>query len=239
MKSVFLLLGLLLTANIGYAHEDILLNDGWGYRPISDPGQAVKDTPVTLPHTWNANYVTGTYYNRETMVYSRMLEVTPQMTGKRLFLYFEGVNSVADVFVNRQTVGQHKGGYTAFCLEITDYVKAGSNDLQVWVNNAFRTDVLPISGDFNVYGGIHRPCHLIVAEQDCISPLFYASPGVLVHQKKVSQQQAEIIVETLLSLKSGKQGLRLRTSVTDRQGKVVALGETEASGNRVSQSMTI
>ncbi len=239
MKSVFLLFGLLLTANIGYAHEDILLNDGWGYRPISDPGQAVKDTPVTLPHTWNANYVTGTYYNRETMVYSRMLEVTPQMTGKRLFLYFEGVNSVADVFVNRQSVGQHKGGYTAFCLEITDYVKAGSNDLQVWVNNAFRTDVLPISGDFNVYGGIHRPCHLIVTEQDCISPLFYASPGVLVHQVKVSEQQAEIAIETILSLKSGKKKLRLRTSVTDRQGRVVASGETTADGERVRQPMAL
>ena len=239
MKSVFLLLGLLLTATIGYAHEDILLNDGWGYRPISDPGQAVKDTPVTLPHTWNANYVTGTYYNRETMVYSRMLEVTSQMTGKRLFLYFEGVNSVADVFVNRQSVGQHKGGYTAFCLEITDYVKAGSNDLQVWVNNAFRTDVLPISGDFNVYGGIHRPCHLIVTEQDCISPLFYASPGVLVHQVRVSEQQAEIAIETILSLKSGKKKLRLRTSVTDRQGRVVASGETAADGERVRQPMTL
>jgi beta-galactosidase len=95
MKKALLLLGLLLTATIGYAHEDILLNDGWGYRPISDPGQKVKDTPVTLPHTWNANYVAGTYYNRETMVYSRTLEVTPLMAGKRLFLYFAGVNSVA------------------------------------------------------------------------------------------------------------------------------------------------
>lgn len=48
------------------AHEDILLNEGWAYRPISDPNWTVKDIAVTLPHTWNANYLTGTYYNRET-----------------------------------------------------------------------------------------------------------------------------------------------------------------------------
>lgn len=75
------------------------------------------------------------------------------------------------------------GGYTAFCTEITDQVKDGENDLEVWVSNAYRTDVLPISGDFNVYGGIHRPCHLIITENNCISPLFFASSGVFVHQK--------------------------------------------------------
>lgn len=64
------------------------------------------------------------------------------------------------------------GGYTAFCTEITDQVEDGENDLEVWVSNAYRTDVLPISGDFNVYGGIHRPCHLIITENNCISPLF-------------------------------------------------------------------
>jgi beta-galactosidase len=239
MKKSLLILSLLLTALISSAHEDILLNDGWAYRPISDPNWTVKDVPVTLPHTWNANYVSGTYYNRETMVYSRELEVTKAMQDRRLFLYFEGVNSVADVYVNRQTVGLHKGGYTAFCLEITDAVKPGENDLQVWVSNAFRTDVLPISGDFNVYGGIHRPCHLIVTEQDCISPLFYASPGVLVHQDKVSEQQAEITVETILSLKSGKQGLHVRTSVLDAQGKVIAIKEDAAKDDHLKQPITI
>ena len=67
------------------------------------------------------------------IVYQRNLEVTPAMKDKRLFLYFEGVNSAADVFINYKTVGQHYGGYTTFCLEITDYVKSGNNDLEVWV----------------------------------------------------------------------------------------------------------
>lgn len=240
MRTSFSLLLTLFTLFSAHALEDVSLNHGWKYRPVSDPNWTVKDREVQLPHTWNAVYQKGTtHYNRETMVYSRNLDVTPEMAGKRLFLYFEGVNSVADVFVNRQTVGQHKGGYTAFCFEITDYVKPGKNDIQVWASNAFRTDVLPISGDFNVYGGIHRPCHLLITEQNCITPLFYASSGVLVHQKKIDQANAEIVVETRLSLKDQGRNLRLRTSVCDRQGKVVATHEAPVSGERVEQPMQI
>ena len=242
MKRICYLL-LLLTATIaGQARnerKELLLNDAWTIRPISDPTPTAKSVAVTLPHTWNATYTKGTHYNRETMVYSRTLAVTPQMAEGRLFLYFEGVNSVADVFVNRKTIGQHKGGYTAFCLEITDHVHIGDNTIEVWAGNAFRTDVLPISGDFNVYGGIHRPVHLIVTGKDCISPLFYGSPGVLVHQNKANEAQAAITVETILSLKSGKQGLSLYAQVTDMQGRLVASGEAAANSDCVSLPMTI
>ena len=130
---------------------DTVINEGWTVSPISDTNKKAERKPVALPHTWNAAYDDGKrHYNRETMVYRRKLNVTPEMEGRRLFLYFEGVNSVADVYVNRRTAGSHKGGYTAFCIEITDFVKPGENSLEVWAGNALRTDVLPISGDFNV-----------------------------------------------------------------------------------------
>lgn len=240
MRRIVSVLCLLLVAVGISAHQDIVLNEGWSYRPVSDPNWNVKDTPVVLPHTWNANYIEGTTaYNRETMVYSRDLELTEKMCEKRLFLYFEGVNSVADVFVNRQTVGQHRGGYTAFCFEITDFIKPGMNDLQVWVNNSFNTEVLPISGDFNVYGGIHRPCHLLIKDKDCISPLFYASPGVLVHQRKVNGEQVDITVETLLSLKGNRNNLLLRTTILDADGNTVTQQTVRAEGKSVRQEMTI
>jgi len=218
----------------------ILLDKGWSYKPITNLNKNSKLTPVNIPHTWNAHYVKGTYsYNREMMVYRRSLEVTPDMEGKRLFLYFEGVNSVANVFVNKKTVGTHLGGYTAFCLEITDNVQSGSNSLDVWVSNAFRTDVLPISGDFNVYGGIHRPCYLIVTEKNCISPLFHASPGVFIHQHHVSENVADITIESILSLKDIKPGLALKTKLTDADGRIIASAETTVSEESIKQSFKI
>ena len=221
------LLGGVLVSLVAKADDNprtfILLDKGWGYRPVSDTGLKSSMKQVTVPHTWNANYIPGTRsYNREMMVYRRDLEITPDMKDKRLFLYFEGVNSSATVLVNNKSVGSHKGGYTAFCMEVTDYAKQGTNKLEVWVTNAYNPEILPISGDFNIYGGIHRPCHLLVTEQDCISPLFYASPGVFIHQDKVSEKQAQITVETMLSLRGKKQGLKVRTTIEDAKGNIIS-----------------
>ena len=218
------------------------LSEGWGIKNITDTRRDARLTPVTLPHTWNADYLPGTTrYNREMMVYKRKLDATPDMAGKRLFLYFEGANSAADVFVNYRTVAHHSGGYTAFCTEITDCIKPGENDLEVWVSNAFRSDVLPISGDFNVYVGLHRPCHLLVTDKNCISPLFYASPGVLIHQDHVTADEARFTVETRLSLKDTSAPLLLRTQVLDAEGRLVAEEETtvKAACDSVCQPLSI
>lgn len=244
MNKIFLAITcfLLITGNLSASNprEVITLDQNWTYNPISATRKDAPSTAVTLPHTWNANYIEGTtQYNREMMVYNRKLEVTPEMDGKRLFLYFEGVNSSADVFVNRRTVGNHLGGYTAFCLEITDFVEQGENDLEVWASNAFRTDVLPISGDFNIYGGIHRLCHLILTDKNCISPLFYASPGVFIHQNNITKQEADITVESILSLKDRKRGLTLKTTIKDASGKIIDSAESVANQESLLQSFKI
>jgi beta-galactosidase len=218
----------------------IKLSEGWTLKPITATPKKAELTKVTIPHTWNANYLKGTTtYNRETMVYYRDIEIAPEMSGKRIFLYFEGVNSVADVFINKHTAGSHKGGYTAFCLEITDMVHTGKNALEVWVSNAYRTDVLPISGDFNIYGGIHRPCYLIITDKNCISPLVYASPGVLIHQDNISNDKAELTVETLLSLKSDKGNLHLSTTISDAKGNKVSSGNINVTAEDMKQPFTI
>ncbi len=239
------LLGGVLVSLVAKADDNprtfILLDKGWGYRPVSDTGLKSSMKQVTVPHTWNANYIPGTRsYNREMMVYRRDLEITPDMKDKRLFLYFEGVNSSATVLVNNKSVGSHKGGYTAFCMEVTDYAKQGTNKLEVWVTNAYNPEILPISGDFNIYGGIHRPCHLLVTEQDCISPLFYASPGVFIHQDKVSEKQAQITVETMLSLSGKKQGLKVRTTIEDAKGNIISQNiEQNVTNENVKQPFVI
>ena len=239
------LLGGVLVSLVAKADDNprtfILLDKGWGYRPVSDTGLKSSMKQVTVPHTWNANYIPGTRsYNREMMVYRRDLEITPDMKDKRLFLYFEGVNSSTTVLVNNKSVGSHKGGYTAFCMEVTDYAKQGINKLEVWVTNAYNPEILPISGDFNIYGGIHRPCHLLVTEQDCISPLFYASPGVFIHQDKVSEKLAQITVETMLSLSGKKQGLKVRTTIEDAKGNIISQNiEQNVTNENVKQPFVI
>lgn len=239
MKQIvrILVISLFTILRIGFsAHAERLvtdLNGEWLFKPITDNQQGSKYQTVTVPHTWNAEYVPGTLadYNRETMVYRRELGLSPE-EGRRYFLYFEGVNSVCNVFVNFRHVTEHKGGYTAFCVEITDFLKEKGNMLELWVSNAWRPDVLPIIGDFNICGGIHRPVHVVSTDEQCISPVFYASPGVFVEQKSISPSEAFLEVRTLVDA-TDMSGLQVDVQITDQHGQLVAEASAPALENTV------
>jgi len=158
---------------------------------------------VTVPHTWNAkdilndgrdNYYRGVGWYRTTVG----LE-TPK-GDKRYFIRFEGVGLTAKVFVNGKYIGNHKGAYSAFCFDLTPYLNlSGKNLISVRADNSIRHDVAPNGINlYPVFGGIYRPVTVFETTAVCISPLDYGSPGVYIKQKNVSDQSADISVETLL-----------------------------------------
>ena len=51
----------------------------------------------------------------------------------RILLHFEAVDYQAFVYVNGSFAGEHKGGFTHFCLDITEIAKTGENKLTVKV----------------------------------------------------------------------------------------------------------
>ena len=188
---------------ISAQRRDILLNDNWKFR-FSHQVQMGTEVRVDLPHTWNAqDALSGKIdYKRGIGNYEKMLFIRPEWQGKRLFLRFEGVNSIADVFINHRHIGEHRGGYGAFVFEITGQVKYGEeNSVLVRVNNGEQLDVMPLVGDFNFYGGIYRDVHLLITDEICISPLDYASPGVRLVQDSVSCEYAK--VRALVELSNG------------------------------------
>lgn len=200
----------------------INLDKHWEFHFAYDISSKPAKTVVNLPHTWDAGAVAGgrINYDRESGIYEKTLDVPLAWKGKRLFLYFAGANSIASVFVNHHFVTEHKGGYTAFCAEITGFVKiGGANTITVQVSNAIRGDVLPLTGDFNVYGGLHRSVSLLVTSQNCISPLDFASPGVYLTPSSVSTASAPVGVLTKLSLSETAE-FELHTVITDAKGHV-------------------
>ena len=60
--------------------------------------------------------------------YRRQLEVAPAK-GKRYCLRFEAASPVADVYLNGQFLGEPRGGFGAFCFEITTHLSASGNIL--------------------------------------------------------------------------------------------------------------
>ena len=195
-----LLVGVITTNAATPSRECYSLNGDWRFFFADEPDAADADY-VTLPHTWNIGAEEGGYL-RTTANYMRDIHIPAEWQGKRLFMRFGGAQSVAELFVNGKYVGEHRGGFTAFTFEITDFVRYGAeNHLRVIVSNNQRNDVLPLSSDVDLAGGIYRDVELMVTPENIISPLYYGSEGVLVEQHIVSRDKAEGVVKLYLSTK--------------------------------------
>ena len=187
----FVLSGLILPVGVE-SHEVIPINDNWRFH-YGFQAPASETTDVTLPHTWNrkdAMFGDKDYFRGLTN-YSRILPAELKKSGKRVFLKVNAAQTVADVFIDNHFVTRHKGGYTAFVTEITDFLSPDrKSKLEIRVSNAPTMDVAPICGDFNIYGGLPRGVELIVTDPICIAPDFYGSPGVFFYPESVDSHEA-------------------------------------------------
>ena len=138
--------------------KTIFLNQNWIF---SKEGH---DEPVTLPHTWNAidGQDGGNDYYRGTCSYTTVLPDIVLPESGRAVLQFDAVAMTAEVYLNEQKLAEHKGGYSAFCVDITDALRNGSNLLRVNVDNSDNDTVYPQKADFTFYGGIYRDVTLHV-----------------------------------------------------------------------------
>lgn len=216
----------------------VCLNKNWSFR-FSHQVNKGSAKRVDLPHTWNAqDALSGKVdYKRGIGNYEKKFFIKSEYKGKRLFLRFNGVNTVASIFVNRKYAGEHRGGYGAFAIEITDKVNYGKdNSILVRVNNAEQLDIMPLVGDFNMYGGIYRDVNLIVTEEVCISPLDYASSGVKLIQDSVSNEYAKI--RTVIQLSNARKlDSKLDLSVTVKDGSKIVKSYSSSvvvsAGNKI------
>lgn len=65
--------------------------------------------------------------------YRRVISMGTGNRGKKILLHFGAVDYRATVYVNDREIGTHSGGYQNFTFDITDALKAGTNNLVVKV----------------------------------------------------------------------------------------------------------
>ena len=223
---------LLLSAPAG-AREVVSMNDAWRFTPTRSAGMgrfgpfgqpAVRQTTVNLPHTWNAeDFMNDEGYRRGFGTYTKQIDIPDEYRGKRVFLQFEGAGTMATVLVNNKIVGEHRGAYNTFAFEVTDYLRYGTpNTVVVICDNEPQFDIAPQGGDFNQYGGLYRDVWMIVTDPVCITPLYYGSSGVLIHQTLVNERRAELFAEVRLSTTTDYKGCEVYFALEDATGKVVA-----------------
>lgn len=202
--------------------EVIRFNRSWRFTPGWQVGHHIY-TEVNLPHTWNTDALSGKIdYYRGLGNYEKSFDVPDGWKDRRVYIRFKGVNSVANVFINGKHALEHRGGYTAFVADLTNRLDYGKkNTVLVRVNNAIQLDVMPLLGDFNMYGGIYRDVDLIVTGPEHISLSDYASSGVYLLQEQVSEEKALVKAKVMLEGRQGEK-VTLRLQVKDQTGKVVA-----------------
>ncbi|MFG1807503.1 ricin-type beta-trefoil lectin domain protein [Streptomyces sp. NPDC049040] len=126
-------------------------------------------TPVALPHDFDAPYDVGGASSGQSFHvgagwYRKHFTVPSSWSGKRVELEFEGAFSVTDVWVNGTKAGTHRGGYTGFAFDITNAIHAGDNEISVRVDNEWRADLAPRTGDHQFSGGLYRDVYLNVTD---------------------------------------------------------------------------
>ncbi|SFD35082.1 Glycosyl hydrolases family 2 [Bacillus sp. OV194] len=60
--------------------------------------------------------------------YQKVVTVPEEYSHKKTILHFQAADYVTKLWVNGIFVGQHKGGYTAFSFDITNYINAGKEN---------------------------------------------------------------------------------------------------------------
>ncbi len=123
------------------------LNGLWGYAIVKDkalPAEAAE-AKILVPFSPESalSGVGRIVGPDETLWYWRKIAIPREWEGRRVILHFGAVDWHASVEVNRKNVGEHKGGYDPFSLDITDAVHPGENSLVVKVKDPTDTGGQP------------------------------------------------------------------------------------------------
>ncbi len=253
------LLSVLVLSGYGWANrvDDTSINDQWRFSYYgSSAGTGAEAvgfndsswSTVDLPHTWNAfdGQDGGSNYARGFGWYRKHISIGSQYSGKRIYLFLESVGQKAHVYCNGTLVGNHLGGYAAFCYDITDQVNFGAdNVIAVRADNAGTSSVsslniIPRSGDFNKVGGICRKVHVIITDPVHITLLDYASPGVYLTPTNVSASSADLEVKVKVrNTETSMQSVTVRATIYDAADTLIdTLTTTQGISAGTTQTVT-
>lgn len=254
-KSLLLTCGLLLLAATGFVEtvkaENLsriryTIDDNWKFFPGDIPDSKKRDfqdsswQKVSVPHTWNAEdaFDDEPGYRRGPGWYRRQLNVNSDLKGKRIFLYFEGANQTAEVYLNERFVGRHIGGYTAFVFDVTDFIEFETpNLIAVKVDNTLDKEKPPINGDFTMYGGIYRDVWLMATDEIQFKVTDYASPGVTVETPQVTEKSANVRVSgTIVNSSARTKQIEIVSTIFDAENRSVASISSKLTINAGSEA---
>lgn len=157
----------------------------------------------------------GLGWYRKTFTVARSLKEK----GKRIVIDFEGVYQNAVVYLNGRQIGTYPSGYTGFAYDLTEKLHYGGNHPNVLV---VKVQNMSPSGRWYTGSGIVRPVRLIITP-----PVHWVRNGLKLTAPDLevtygADGSAYLSVNADAFSKTGRGRLKLRTTVIDARGKIVA-----------------
>lgn len=202
---------------------------------------------VSLPHTWHTFETTGethpfirnpserdsSYWWNGWGCYRKTFVLDEAaVRDRRVFVEFDGVMKYCKVWCNGRHVGDHKGGYSGFYFDLTDFILPGKTNTLAVAVNARRDDQFRIppmtAGNFNVYGGIYRDVRIVVKDNVHIpfQGAWQHEGGTFITTPSISGESAVVRVRTWVKNDStAPVAVTLRTVIRDPDGKELVSSE--------------
>ncbi|MDD4777248.1 MAG: glycoside hydrolase family 2 TIM barrel-domain containing protein [Fermentimonas sp.] len=151
--------------------------------------------------------------------YRKTFHIDRKLEDKKVFIDFDGVYMNSEVWINGHYLGKRPFGYISFRYDLTPYLYFGKeNTIAVRVDNSLQPNSRWYSGS-----GIYRNVWLTV-----VNPLYVDLWGTFVTTPEVNEESAIVNVDTRLKNETGEDILfKLRTTVIDDAGKIIASTESE------------
>lgn len=217
----------------------------------ADPGSAQHVeyddsawSTVSAPHTFNDvdtfdDLSEGGHHGelnqwRGTVWYRKHFKLPDADAGKKVYIEFESVRQIADVYINGKHLGQNRTGFIPFGFDLTEHLNFGGerNVIAIRVNNDrgdhFR-DNFPLVWNHEhwhpTHGGIYRnvflhtmdPLHITLPLYDNLKTV-----GTYVYAENVTESNADVTVQA--EVKNGHRHARsveLVAEIIDNEGKLV------------------
>lgn len=233
------------TAAVAQTRREITLTDGWQFSRDKTEWQT-----VSVPHDWAISGPFDKKWDLQTVAIEQNNEkVATEKSGRsgalpwigeghykrtlaipegysKAELVFDGAMAEPTVTINGQKAGFWPYGYNAFKIDITPYIKAGDNQMEVDLNN------LEESSRWYPGGGIYRPVTLILTGKERI-----ATWATFARTAKIDGKKAYIDVDTKVEGIDATDKAGVEITLYDRKGYVAAASrcDIEADGTVKTQ----
>ncbi|MUL44299.1 glycoside hydrolase family 2 [Streptomonospora sp. PA3] len=211
------------------------LNGEWQWAP-AEKGEAppfgqTLGRRILVPYPVESA-LSGIGEDTDRMWYRRTFTVPDSWGDRHVKINFDAVDWRADVWVNGTKVGDHRGGYDRFSLDVTDALRDGENEIIVGVHDPTDAGQQPVGKQRDNPGGIFytsysgiwqtvwmepvRPAH--TTRVDLTPDLEDETLKAVVHAARAGGATAEVTVRdggTVVGRARGEPGSAIEVPVPD------------------------